>query len=211
MKNYYVFIILILILSCSKEITEPVNQFPLFNSEDLEFVYSYDGNMDFAYPLRLRVKKSEMLGNKPYYTFYDNGSNPVPPFQYMKEYEMLNYNFLPVRYQGGRYFEYRESFEIVILKDNIKKGDTWFSVFHNGSCLFTYTFKVLDKFSTFNAGGSVYKNVFKIQETIHSKRIGCSDDLTSYHYYNMTNGIIRREIPVYQSGTYVGINFDRVK
>ena len=211
MKNYQLIAFLFILNSCLDKDIEPTDQFQLFN-RSLIFEYYYFNEEEWpTHVLRLKLIEKK-FNNKLYYAFYDDESNPTPSFVLHDKDGELDFNFLPVRYENGNYYEYRGGDkEVLILKDKIKTGDSWKETFDENEDLITYTFEVVAIFSTFYEFGIEYKDVYKIKETFETNNTEKNRSPSSYHYYNKENGLIRREIPTYQSGTYGPITFNRVQ
>jgi hypothetical protein len=210
MKLHQVFVLVFIITSCSNDGLEPINQFPILDSRDVKFEYYY-GNPD-QWPvnvLDLKVVEGIELNGKLYSAFFDNNSNPKPTNIISDDLGMLAYNFLPIRYEDGNYYEYRGK-DVLILKDNIKQGDSWIEIFHENEIETTYSFEVISIHSTFSEHGILYDDVYEIMETISFPDNG-SDDFISHHYYNKEIGIIKRVVPAYQSGAYLETTFIRTK
>lgn len=208
MKNFQLIACLFLLISCSLEEPEPTDQFNLFKEENLKFEYSVEGS-DNQEILNLKIVERVERNNTLYYGFYDNGSVPQPSFTLHMENDVLGFNFLPLRYKNGNYYELRGDKELLILKDEIQKGDSWIETYDDFGHTSTHTFKVVALFPSFKEFGTEYKDVYRIQETKSSTNPGTNGDLVSYHYYNKLKGIIRREIPVHESGTFGSITFNR--
>ena len=198
--------------SCSKEDVKPEPRFNILNNTSLTFEYYFDFEDIGQMPVNkidMDIKEYKFKG-KDYFAFsYSGGTKPA--FTYSHNDDILEYNFLPIRYEDGNYYELRGNHELIILKDNIKVGDSWSSDFHleNDEVITTFSFKVLEKYAVYEEFGIKYNDVFVLQETLSGSNT--SNELVSLHYYNYKNGIIRREIPMYVSGTYGPITFNRIK
>ena len=208
MKKLWLIAFIFLSISCSEEEPAPTNQFNLLMDKHLKFEYYYEGSGNQE-TLRLKLIEGVEFNNTLYYGFYDDGSVPQPSFALHNKNGILDFNFLPLQYKNGNYYELRGTNELLILKDDVQKGDSWTETYDDFGNLSTHTFLVVAVFPSFNEFGIEYKDVYKIQETKSSTNPGTNGDLISYHYYNKLKGIIRREIPVHESGTFGAITFNR--
>ena len=210
----FLFIALIFFFSCNEESIKPEPQFQIFADQTLKYEYYYDYEGWGQWPvnvLQLQVIEGLRFNNKLYNGF-SNSDDSKPDFDLSNGDDVLDFNFLPIRYENGKYFELRGSKELIILKDNLRKDDTWEHNFRtDDEEIITYTFEVLEKHQVYKANKDEYQNVFQIKETFHTNNPGSNGDQISMHFYNRQMGIIRREIPVYVSGTYAPIVFNRIK
>lgn len=194
--------------SCADENIEPGPQFQLFADKTLKFEYSYnyDHNHWPMWELNLSLVDGLEINDRLYTAFaYSDGSKSS-----FGDDSILDYNFLPIRYERGLYYEYRCTNEVVILKDKLKQGDTWTSEFQCGDEIITYTFEVVEKHETYNEFGVEYADVFQVREIAHTDKPGSSGAI-SMHYYNKEKGIVRREMPMYVSGTFGPMFFNRIE
>jgi hypothetical protein len=212
----------VLIISCSKVDIKIDPQFPILNAGSQSFEYYYDFSETLNIPmdtLQLKTIQNVAIGDAFYTAFYYlNDSSEL--YIHNNETKRIIYNFLPLRYEKGNYYETIESYyiydvnEVCILKDNMAIGDSWFTTRIGKSDMDTLNYKIeiTDIIPEFSTREYNYKNVFKIKQTISaisSKGVLVNTDV-SYHFYNKDYGIIRKEIPPIQSGTYSRVIFDRI-
>ncbi|MEM7368043.1 MAG: hypothetical protein AAF587_05540 [Bacteroidota bacterium] len=219
MKTLFYFLILLFLCSCNSWDLQPRNNFRLFDNETLVFDYYFDFGQSTDpssnYTMAIRLQDGVEVEGGVYHAFFDQNSNPVPNF-ILGEDNQLIYNLLPIRYEDGNYFEYRgqtltdERKEVLILKNNIQKGDSWEQRFERTDFEFIYSFEVVEFFETYNGFGIEYDNVYKIKESVFPSPLGAFDPYISYHYYNRDMGIVRREIPIYVSGAFSPVTFNRI-
>jgi len=199
-----------LVTSCNNEDDETASA-PQFNLVAdslilLEYYYDFDGEWPVE-ELLLQLVENVEIGNNTYAGF----SAPNLTFNGFDQNDdgILDYNFLPIRYENGYHYERRENREVVVLKDGINLGDSWSDEFiYESGDTSRYTFDVVAFYETYNEFGIDYENVYQIKETFHFS--SASHAQISTHYYNEEYGIIRREIPYYISGTYGPIIFNRI-
>lgn len=212
MKKFLIILLLFGMLSCSDHNFEPKQQFPLTRMDTLKFEYFFDFD-DQQLPgsgeqLEIETVNGLRFKNKSYvgFTRVDKSQS-----LFNGDDSILIFNFLPIRYQDGQYFEYRYDHEVIILKDNVKKGDRWKTHFSNNDrSVTTHTFDVVEKYAVYEKFGIQYYDVFQVRETWHNNSRNNYDDALTMHYYNKDRGIIRREMPVYVSGTYGAVIFNRI-
>jgi len=205
----YSIAVLFLFTSCNEESIEPTPQYQLFRNQNLTYEYYYafeDWEQSSLDELQLQLVEGLNLDNNFYYGFSNSG-NHTPSFDLSNNDDILDFNFLPIRYENGNYFELRSEGELIILKDNMNLGDNWEHIIEIGEDTLTYTFEVVQVYDTYNANSYQYDNVFQVNETVESTSTGY-DVSVSMHFYNKDFGIIRREIPQYVSGTYGPIVFN---
>jgi len=214
--------IALITISCSKDNLQPIPQFPLTQSGSVSFAYHFDFEEPDFFPTdTLNLKTVEHIGIMDhYYTAFYMAEDSAFPYFHDKDTKRLIYNFLPVRYEDGNYYEVIEyslpadKYEICMLKDNLSVGDRWEStIIRDGdNDTLIYSFEVVDQFPEFSVNQYNYRNVTRIRQEVYAfNGSGIKIDIyESYHFYNKDFGIIRREIPPYQSGTYGKIIFDRI-
>lgn len=223
MRTLLMFVPIALItISCSKDNLQPTPQFPVTGVGQLDFEYYYDFEDPDHFPsdtLHLKTVANVEI-NDHLYTAFFNAVDTVPSNFEDKDSKRLIYNFLPVRYEDGNYYEVieysfpAENYEICMLKDNLSVGDRWEStIIRDGdNDTIIYSFEVVDQFPEFSVNHHNYRNVTRIRQKVYAfNGSGIRIDIyESYHFYNKDLGIIRREIPPYQSGTYGKVIFDRI-
>ncbi len=186
--------------------------FPIAEKMDMKFEYFYTYPETTGWPIEsLNLVMENLVSNeKNYSAFYYDETFEHP--SYFNDGGELIFNFLPIRKENNNYFELRYGEQdVLILKDGIQVGDSWESIVpsQDGSSLNITNFEVVDKIDALEIAGQIFSNVFKVKETLTSD-FSPSDEIISYHYYNTTHGIVKREIPTYVSGTYGPITFNRI-
>lgn len=212
-KSFVLIVItLTLVTSCNEETARPDPQFRLFDNQTLSYNYYYDFEGWEQLPLldlQLQLVAGLKVNDKVYcgFSYYET---QIHDFDLSNDDDILDFNFLPIRYENGNYYEFRRYYELVVLKDDLRLGDSWEQSFEvrDGETI-THKFKLIDIKAVYQAGSHQYENVFQIKETIHANDSGTDDGITSMHFYSHSLGIIRREIPMYISGTYGPIVFNR--
>jgi len=212
-KSYSAILMILLLSACAKETKLQEPEFELFSNETtLKFEYYYDWEEeDEQWPIEeLELKVEDVEIEDQTYTGFKNLNEPKPAFDLHKETGVLDFNFVPIRYENGNYYARRGIREIVILKDNIELGDIWTEEFVNDDGTpVNYALEVIALHEIYDEFGIEYENVFQIKETLEYPNI--TIDQTAMHYYNKEIGIIRKEIPQYISGTYGPITFNRIQ
>ncbi len=222
MKTIQFLVLVLFLSSCSKDAIEPNPQFNFFENKQLSFEY-YDPTViaDYLIISDLKIKVEQVrLNGRDYQGFYDHENFPTPIFALSATENLLGFNLLPIRYENGNYFEYRGTHnfwgiestnEVLILKDDLKKGDEWMSaqVLDNGELL-THEFEVIEQHDVFVKFGIEHLDVFQIKETMTSNN-PLVDKSISMHFYNREKGIIRRELPHQVSGTFSSLILSRME
>ncbi len=123
--------------------------------------------------------------------------------------DTLKYNFPPIRYSRGTYYERRGDRDIAILNDSIEVGDKWTarsaSEKYNSNSI---SFEVISK-GTHHIASKIYDDVYLVKEIEKSWREN-SDEMISYHYYSKTHGIVKRDIDTYVSNYYCNAVFEKL-
>ncbi len=215
-------LVLMMVTSCSKENIKSGPEFPITKSGTLNFEYNFDYTNPTPPPsdtLQLKTIQNVNINIASYTAFYY--LNDTSDFYiHDKKTGRITYNFLPVRYEDGNYYEIIENYpfigkrEVLVLKDDLTVGEIWSDTIYSERDDETtvYLFEVQDKLATYSPGQFTFQDVYKIRQLIKSpdSNTNPSDDAISFHYYNKDFGIIRKEIPPYQSGTYGTVIFNRL-
>lgn len=209
-------------LSCSTDKIKTNPAYPITRNQELEFEYYFDSENDNSFsPDTIKIKAIESvdINNKLYTVFYNDSNSSLHIHD--KETYRIIYNFLPVRYENGNYYQVIDpplatgESDICILKDGIRKGDGWFFevVLQEDDMTLIHIFEVSDEIPIYTTGHYIYNNVFKIRQLIQfidNTNGNVVQEYISYHYYNKEFGIVRKEIPPYLSGTFGLIIFNRI-
>lgn len=222
MKILQLAVLVLILCSCKNDKLSPDLTFNIVESKELKFDYSHAFiGLDLpTYVLSLKTKALN-LNQQDYHAYFNNESSPTPNFTFGISENYLVSNFLPIRYEDGNYYEYKglnsfygvaSSEETIILKDNIQKGDQWTSeVSTDDGDTIVYNFEVVDKHDVYNEFGIEYRDVYQIKEWFVQRQPSSGHDIITMHYFNRENGIVRREVPTYVSGTYGPIVFNRIE
>ena len=215
--------ILIVFLSCSEQNLEgpQTKHFPLLNDGNLSLQYYFDYDESIQTPekldtLNLITKKNIEIYHNFYTAFYYRDSSDL--YIHDRETNRIIYNFLPIRYEDGNYYEVIENineldnYEVLVLKDSISAGDKWETVSVQRDDTLHFKLEVMEFMPKYTSRSYTFYDVYKLKQIItrvtESGYVVQND--VSFHYYNKKYGIIRKEIPPYQSGTYVTVIFDRL-
>lgn len=111
---------------------------------------------------------------------------------------------------NGRYYWSDHTFntEVLFIKRNLTVGDSWETMVtrsdHRDSWENTYFYEVIDHLDVYSLNSINYRNVYVLAE-------GEPYTSTSYYWLAEGTGIIRAVIPMYVSGTYGPVWFERVE
>lgn len=203
-----------IITSCNNEDEEIVlePEFALFSNSIQKFEFYFEDTSfepNNANELELLIVEDVEIEDK-LYTGFEHLDETNSFFVQPNQDNILDYNFVPIRYEDGNYYELREQGEVVFLKDDMNVGDVWFMEFIDDQKTIIYTFELINIFEIYNELETTYEDVYQVKEVIDNSYLTI-DNQTSMHYYNKEVGIIRREIAIYISSAYLPITFNRVE
>jgi len=203
-----------IVTSCNNENLETAlePEFSLFANSIQKFEFYFeDANFEpnNADELELLIVENVEIEDK-LYTSFEHLDETKSFFIQPNQDNILDYNFVPIRYEDGNYYELREQGEVIFLKDDMNVGDVWSMEFIDNQKTIIYTFELVNIFEIYNELETTYEDVYQVKEVIDNSYLTI-DNQVSMHYYNREVGIIRREIAIYISSAYLPITFNRIE